>query len=184
MVLAKLGSVFGVVALLVAAMVAPTTSKASPILWTLSGVTFDDGSTASGSFVFNADTDQYSSIDVITTAGSTFGAETYLFANACCSNADQLALATSAGSQTGLTLLFLQFFSPLTNAGGTATLGLVFESTCQNMDCSVGDFPILDTSDAGTVTTSVTATPEPSSALLLGTGVLTFMAMAMRRCRA
>ena len=45
-------------------------AAASPILWTLKQVGFDDGGTASGSFVFDAETSVYSLIDVTTTAGS------------------------------------------------------------------------------------------------------------------
>jgi hypothetical protein len=47
------------------------TASAVPIQWTLDGVTFIDGGTASGSFVFDADLSIYSSINTSTTAGST-----------------------------------------------------------------------------------------------------------------
>src|SRR5258708_19781801 len=56
-------------------------ASAAPVVWTLSGVTFSDGGTASGSFIFDADTNTYSSINVTTTPGSVRSGATYLFQN-------------------------------------------------------------------------------------------------------
>jgi hypothetical protein len=50
---------------------------AIPLTWTLLGVTFYDGGTAHGSFVYDADLDSYSSFNITTTAGSAFGGATY-----------------------------------------------------------------------------------------------------------
>ena len=47
-------------------------AQAAPVTWHLQDVVFDDGATASGSFVYDADTGNYSSIDITTTdSGST-----------------------------------------------------------------------------------------------------------------
>ena len=50
---------------------------AVPVVWTLNGVTFDDGGTASGSFTYDAGTDTYSAISMSTTAGSAKGVASY-----------------------------------------------------------------------------------------------------------
>src|SRR5258706_7531917 len=55
----------------------PSIASADGIAWDLSGVTFDDGGTASGSFVYDATANTYSSIDIITTLGTAFGRATY-----------------------------------------------------------------------------------------------------------
>src|SRR5258706_4070533 len=44
-------------------------AQASPILWTLSGVTLFDNATATGSFVYDAATPLYSSINILVSGG-------------------------------------------------------------------------------------------------------------------
>ena len=76
-------------------------ASATPLTWTLTGVTFVDGSTASGTFTFDADTNTYSSIDVMTTGGTAYPAETYTFlcTSPCAGiapDADNVLLLTAA----------------------------------------------------------------------------------------
>jgi hypothetical protein len=49
----------------------------APVTRNLSGVTFGEGGTASGSFVFDSSTNTYSSINITTTSGSTLTGTTY-----------------------------------------------------------------------------------------------------------
>jgi beta-glucanase (GH16 family) len=51
------------------ASVAPVV--AAPLTWQVSNVVFDDGGTLAGTFIFDAATQQYSSIDLFSTAGTT-----------------------------------------------------------------------------------------------------------------
>src|SRR5689334_13211018 len=53
-------------------------AQAMPILWSLSDVTFSDGGTASGSFVFDVDTGIITDLDVTTTGGSVLPGHHYL----------------------------------------------------------------------------------------------------------
>jgi hypothetical protein len=46
-------------------------------MWTLDGVTFDDGGTAIGSFKYDADANLYSEVAITTTAGSSFAGAAY-----------------------------------------------------------------------------------------------------------
>ena len=64
---------------LVAGLVLTLSTPAHAILWTLSGVTFDDGGTASGSFDYDADTNTLSSINIVTTAGGTLAGAIFTF---------------------------------------------------------------------------------------------------------
>src|SRR5579885_3048511 len=97
-------------------------ASAATILWTLQGVTFGDGGKASGSFDYNADTNTFSSIDIVTTPGSSFPGATYLAIDpGKASSATSLAVVPNAGlaDLTGTAVLDLFFSSALTNAGGT-----------------------------------------------------------------
>jgi uncharacterized protein (TIGR03437 family) len=48
-----------------------------PVTWTLYNATFNDGGTATGYFVFDADTDTFSNWNIVASAGSTLPAFTY-----------------------------------------------------------------------------------------------------------
>ena len=50
-----------------------------PLTWTISNATFSDGGTASGTFVYDADTNTYSSINITTTTGSVRSGASYSF---------------------------------------------------------------------------------------------------------
>ena len=54
-----------------------TAASATPLLWTLNGLVFDDGGTASGSFVYDADSHHFSAINLATTAGSILPGATF-----------------------------------------------------------------------------------------------------------
>ena len=51
--------------------------RAIPLTWTLHNVTFNDGGTASGTYVYDADTNTVSNINIVTTAGSAMPGATY-----------------------------------------------------------------------------------------------------------
>jgi hypothetical protein len=166
----------------------PSIASADGITWTLSGVTFDDGGTASGSFVYDALTNTYSSIDITTTLGSTFPGATYT---------GLVDSSFTLPSDTGLILGAPDFLGPifqlifqdhLTNSGGTVFLmNGAFdpiaveltgsgEFTCEPPDCSsfTPDPPRLVT--GGTVSgVPATAVPEPSALSLLSMGLVALL---------
>lgn len=51
----------------------PACAMASPILWTFNNVTFIDGGTMTGSFVYDPDTSTESDVDIYTSDGSWYG---------------------------------------------------------------------------------------------------------------
>lgn len=144
------------------AMAFPASSGAAT--WYLSGVQFTDGTTASGSFVYNAGT--YSSINIITSAGSHYVAQHPTFS----STAGVLRLVTLAsGDLTSTPYLVLVFSSSLPSGGGTVPLSTTNpydEFTCSNAGCT--STTQLRKFSAGSVTTITAATSVPA---LTGAGL-------------
>lgn len=60
-------------------------AHATPVNWKLNGVLFSDGGTANGTFVYDADTNQFSAINITTTTGSVLSgaAFTYVCSSPC-----------------------------------------------------------------------------------------------------
>jgi hypothetical protein len=148
---------------------------AIPLTWTLSGVVFTDGGTASGSFVYDFDSNQYSSINVVTTSGAAISGATYTFLdNAVPHLSTQVVfLAANLGDLTGTPDLALSPSAPgFTGAGGTVNI-FMEELSCGNATCTVPAFPARF-AFAGVAT----ATPEPRSLLLFLFGIT---AIAVRR---
>lgn len=113
---------------LVASLI-PAASFAVPVQWTLSDVRFADGGTASGSFIYDADTTELSAWSVSVAGGNTgsFPALTYGSANS--------TFYSDSGFGNPQPTLVLEIdairrqlrmtpLAPLTNAGGTVSLNL------------------------------------------------------------
>jgi hypothetical protein len=161
----------------------PSIASADGITWDLSGVTFDDGGTASGSFVYDASTNKYSSIDIITTLGTAFGGDTYTSLSSAFDSSSTGLLVGASGDLTNTALLFLLYGADLTNAGGTVPLIVSGENqggegTCDNSDCSLTT--LLRSTTAGQVVGTV-STPEPSVLSFLGLGLGALLAGAAIR---
>src|SRR5262249_27335529 len=101
---------------------------AIPVQWTLSGVIFDDGAPASGSFVFDDNLTQYSSVNIQTGVGTIMGfpGVLYLFPNNNVGAAKNQFYANPTDpaitDQTSMRILVLGFTSNLTNAGGSVSI--------------------------------------------------------------
>ena len=157
-------------------------ARATPVEWTLADVLFDDGGTAAGSFIYDADTDIFSAINISTSAGSFFAGAVYgelLFGGAT----DAAFVSGALPDYTGEPLLQLIFQTPLTSAGGL--VGLVdlffpvassFEATCTDGPC-FGAFFERSLVDGGLVGVVI---PIPAAGLLLP-GALVVLAFARRR---
>jgi hypothetical protein len=155
-------------------------ANAAPILWTLDDVTFRDGGTASGSFIFDADTSIYSSIDVETTAGSTvLSGRSYQIEHPFYVGSPMfLVMIESLPVAFGTRSLQLPFAEDLTNAGGTVTLGRLFnfgEGSCGGPPCQdvTEALPLRYIADGQVIGTPVplSAVPEPSTLLLVAAGL-------------
>lgn len=154
---------------LLAAGVSPT-AHAVAVTWVLQDVVFDDGGTAFGSFVYDADTNTFSAIDVTTTDGGALGGSHYQFANfeAGLLDADSVLLVAAANPGAGTPAFNMNLDQAMTNAGGTINLAmapppLAFESTCLTSLCD-SFFNI----DRVIVSGTITAVPLPAAAWLMG----------------
>jgi hypothetical protein len=149
-------------------------AEASLVQWTLSGVTFNDGGTASGSFDYDADIQAVSGFDVTTTAGTALPGDHYLDLHG-----DQPPYPPSGfavldildpANLTGSPFIALNFGSPLSNAGGVIPLVHgISEGFCLNVDCSFGDY--RRSIAAGAVVGVDAAVPEPATLSLLAIAV-------------
>ena len=153
---------------------------AASILWTLTDIVFDDGGTATGSFIYDADTNMFSSVSV-TTSGGSIDPGNYsdvLFGDATNAGLVGQLLADYTGDR----LLQLIFQTPLTNAGGIVDLTFInpafssFEFTCGDSGCFAG------TIERTMVTGGLIGTPVPATAPLMVSGIGVWLAW-MRRER-
>lgn len=171
-------------ALLAAAFLsAPMVAYAIPVTWTLSGVTFDDGGTASGSFDFDAslsDETAYSNISITTTTvGAYTGSSSYRGAGFNPNEAKMFDAYSNDGHS-----LFLRFDSALTGAAGTSVLTNSGGFASMETLFDLYDYSFLDRYvTAGSVTTlaSVAAVPEPETYALMLAGLAAVGFAAKRR---
>lgn len=166
-------------------------ASADPITWTLmngaqSFVTFADGATATGSFIFDAATDTLVSANIVTTGcpSCTFTTgETYTTRDPGSAPfmPFSIVLVPSGTVSTGTRLLDLELSMPglVTGAVSPVLLSTAFEGVCFDDACtSAADSPFRDIT-AGQLVAPV-ATPEPSTFLLMGTALL-FLVVAAKR---
>ena len=147
-------------------------AHATPVTWTLEGVTFDDGATATGSFVFDADTGVYSGIDITTAGGSVLPGATYTAYDIGSTPRDSGFGANELGfTAAGDFLLDINGLSSFTDAGGTVTIGnptgfTSAEGACVEDGCTM----FFIDRDIVSGTLSGSATPEPASWALMLVG--------------
>jgi hypothetical protein len=128
----------------------PGSVSAAPVTWTLQGVTFNDGGTASGSFVYDAQTNTYSAINITTTTGTTRTGASYAFVCITpCTQAQPSPVvvlfltASSASDQTGLPVLGIAFLPPgLTDPPAKDVPFFSEEAQCANPTCDDFDPPL------------------------------------------
>jgi hypothetical protein len=167
---------------------APSKALADPIQWTLAGVTFDDGGSAFGSFLFDADTTTFSAVNIETTAGTALAGVAYPdFAVGDASilflYSDPSVLTDAVPDFTGVWILALGLTSPMTNAGGMIPLGALGQGSellCADVGCIQLSGRFID---AGAIEGEavMTQVPEPSTLALVGIGLATLWIRRRRR---
>ena len=171
------------------------TALAIPMKWTLVGVTFNDGGTASGSFVFDADAGvrcnglvspcgTYSSVNITTTPGTirTTGATYNAICTAPCNGvtpdaADVLFLG-NPGSPSGNPAMSLFPSSAMTDLGGTSTI-FSLEANCSNATCSAPFGPTRTTISGSITTSPIGVNTQPASSPTLSQWGMILFAMLL-----
>lgn len=159
-----------------------TNSLADLVTWNLLDITFDDGGTANGSFVYDADLDIFSDISIITTTTGSYTGSSYEFE--AFGRSTSLVATTSAGpdllGEMGLSLIFED---PLTNLGGTISINQSIsfngEGVCGQSDCGGITTNTIRYITGGYVTTS--AVPVPAAVWLFGSGLISLIGVARRK---
>ncbi|WP_438865009.1 PEP-CTERM sorting domain-containing protein [Neptunicella sp.] len=176
--LRKVRNLFSLVILL--SVISPLTI-ATPIIWYLQEANFNSGGSASGSFMYDADLNLYSNINLITTPDAIREGNTFNFVNTTSPGDATTLISLTGDAITGSIELALGFAAPLTNAGGTIDIapyptGFTVEGICNN-DCSGinAPFRFLNSGFVSTTlfdNTDANVVPEPSAVTLFGIGCI------------
>jgi hypothetical protein len=142
-------------------------AQAMSIQWNLSGVTFGDGGTASGSFFFDADTITYSGISITTTVGTFISTPGVFTDHEPSFGVAPDFLTVKSGPAidlTGLDILHMTFAAGLTSVGGT--VGILVTLLSQEADICLD--PGCGTASGtrqitGGSVIAATAMPEPGT---------------------
>jgi hypothetical protein len=149
-------------------------ARATPITWSLTGISFADGGTATGSFVYDPDTNGVGTVALTTTTGTSFTGATYGAVPSDPTFAPgPSALYFVPGGLTDLTgasMIFLDLAVPLTDQPGPRLL-VTAEYSCIDATCL--NVSLLRSTNTGFVTDGTgQAVPEPASFALLAIGLL------------
>lgn len=164
------------IAMAIALMAASVSAQAIPITYTLQNVTFADGTAATGSFAFDANTHLSSGFSVSTTAGTLAAfnwnqSDSGLYYGGGFGPNNFILMTTN-----GQRVFNFSFIDPFTNAGGTFAINTASTYECNN--CG-----IFRRVTGGTVTSDApaTAVPEPSTAALMLAAIGAFGFAGRRR---
>lgn len=141
-------------------------ATAVPVTWTLDSVSFNDGGTASGWFIADADAPAVTSFEISVAGGNTANFPEFTYTSASVGqsaafNPFIVIFHSGDSSQFGVERqLRLAFVTALTNAGGTVLLDVTSPAMSECYNCS----PYRAVTGA---VTSVEAVPEPATMLLI-----------------
>lgn len=117
----------------------PVSVQAIPISWELDGAFggSDSGAALRGSLTYDADTNTYSSIFLVSTAGQPLLTGAGYTVAGPLAGANRLdVLSSAAADLTGAFHTIINWNGPLTNAGGTLSATSGFEQLCSDPPCT------------------------------------------------
>jgi hypothetical protein len=160
-----------IIALFVVAMGYPAAADTT-VLWTLQNAIFVGGGSASGSFTYDATTNQFSDINISTTATGAYTAQVFMFDD-CCANILFDTFSSNAADRTGVHFLQIQFADPLTNAGGTDPFFGTndYQGVCASAACT-SNSSFVEFASGSVTGSATTPTPEPGNLSLIPLGLL------------
>jgi|SRR5688572_10326142 hypothetical protein len=163
-----------IVSAVLAGTYAPHDAHALLIKWTLSGATFTDGGSASGSFFYEADTSTMTGFDVTTTAGLALAGNHYLDLNGTFppypSNGFAVVIPDTPPLPPNAPFLALQFQTALSNAGGAINLLAGGEGFCSDSICATASYRRVF--NAGRIVGVQVPEPGMLSLLVIAAGAL------------
>lgn len=115
------------------------------LLWTFQNSFFggaDGGTPITGTFIYDAATDTYSEISVLTGFGASLPGANYIGPGVAPSAGQIDFLSTAGADITGAYRLYIGFNAPLTDAGGTLMITYGAEQRCISMSCAFPGFGI------------------------------------------
>jgi hypothetical protein len=134
-------------------------ANAAAVTYTLTGVTFSDGGTASGTFKYDAAANTYSNVSITTTTTGTRSGATYTsVSNGFAPDSKGVLAVTTSGSSQGLPGLTLLFSPILPGPGGVSTLSGQ-EADCTDAGCTTPS-GTTRTITAGTVSSLAGSAPR------------------------
>jgi hypothetical protein len=160
-------------------------AAASPVAWQVSNVVFDDGGTLAGTFIFDAATGAYSSIDLSSTAGTTITRNRHYgspFPPSPGNSSLMIAIADASLPLEGQDALVLTWGAALTDAAIATTVlprieGFSFEGYVHD-----GSLPGLRNVVSTGAVAAATSVPEPGT-LPAAALALAALAVTQRRKR-
>jgi len=180
-VILKISAILARVILSTAVLTA-SIAGATPLTWTLQGVTYEDGATASGSFIIESTTGDILSWDITTTPGLLDGfhydlANSSLFARDFFGFPNSYIIARDAPFAEPY--INMTFVSALT-APGTVdfTTSQDFAGSWECINCD-----LIRYVTAGSVTTNPVSVPEPAPVALFGIALIALLGFKYRAGR-
>ena len=165
-------------------------ASAIPVTWYLYDANFSSAGSASGSFDYDADLNQYSSIDITTTPGGSLPGAHYTIVNPTSPGNASIMIVLDGPPSLDTYEFALGFAVPLTNLGGTVAVvpypsGFTVEGICTTAVCGGIDAPFrFLTSAAYVTTTRISEVPEPAALGLFGFGLAGLAYLRRRRAAA
>jgi hypothetical protein len=156
-------------------------AHATPVTWTFQNLTFTGGGVATGSFVHDADTGQFSNVSVTTLGGNSFGL-THDFADPYDLFSVEFTRVADGPDLKNDPVLYITFDMPLTAAGGWVGVAMPwsYEAECVLSDCGAHLISPGHWVSAGSLfgmpDAAAGAVPEPHSVVLLLGGLLALVA--------
>jgi len=161
--------------------------SAGPVIWNLNNVQLADGTSITGSFTVDADTNIFSNLSITTSGGSSLPSNNaWVFYSGppfggwlnTTTTAGILVVDSTSPDLTNASWMTLETVAPatFTDAGGILQIGQANGGICTNSTCTTGP-PIVNTG-SGQFVSAVGSTPEPASLLLAGSALVW---LALRR---
>jgi hypothetical protein len=162
-------------------------ANAIPVSWELQNWLFNDGGSASGSFVFDADANAFSAISITTTAGSLQPGASYGVPNPFSPGGGSFGLGLIEAvvpDLTGAPNLYAELLQDLTNSGGVIAVnlnGFSLESTCGLPNCSLIAVGGAERRFLSGSVASVSPVPVPAAVWLFGTALIGLVGFGKRK---